>query len=135
MARAYVLQGLLSSKVLWARRNVQSPVFIDISGMVAHVIGIVVIGDWVNDIYIDTLNGADYFHEAIEAHPCIVVDVDAEILGNGEAAEGYSAKSISLVQLMHSTAWHVDPEVTRDREHRYLFGGRVDSHDNIGLGQ
>src|SRR5260221_13476259 len=124
MARAYVLQGLLPGEMLRAGSNVQSPIFVNIGGVVAYVIGIVVIGDRVKDIYIDAVNGTDYLHKAIKAHTGIVVDVDAEILGNGQTAESYTTQRICLVQLMHDTIWHVDPAVTRYLQHSYLCDGR-----------
>src|SRR5438132_10469869 len=114
MARAHVLKSLLPTEMLRARSNVQSPVFVDIAGMVAHVIGIVVIGNGVKDIYLDAIDGADHFHETIKSHPGIVVDMNTEVLGDGETAESYATEAISLVQLVHATPRYVDPEVTRD---------------------
>src|SRR6266446_1343664 len=135
MARAHILKSFYPTQVLRPRGQVEAFVPVDVSSVVAHIIRILIIGDGMNDIDINTVDRVDDLDEPIESNPGIVVDRNTKILVNGLSTQRDAAKSICLVQLVHPTARHIDPEVTRDGKHSDVLCRRIDGDDNISLSQ
>src|SRR5579859_195730 len=124
-------------------RNVEAFVGVNVTRIIADIVGVGIIGDGMRDIYIAAAHSIDDFDKPIEADPGIVVDGDTEILLDGLAAEidGSSKATLAdaiamlkgFVQLTHANAGDIDIEVTRNGEHSDGFSGGVDGDNDVGL--
>ncbi len=114
MARTHIFKRLWPGEVLRPWCDIQAFVGIDVTSLVADIIRVIVIGDGMQRIHVNAAYRIDHFDEAIQPHPCVVVDRNTEILEDREATERDSAQAICLVQLTHAAARYVDIEVARN---------------------
>src|SRR5438067_13260101 len=87
MSRTYVFKCVWPSEVLWPWWDIYTLVGIDITCMIIDIIWIIVIGNGMQHIDIDATDRIYHFDEAIQSNPCVVVDRNAKILINREAAQ------------------------------------------------
>ena len=114
VARTHIFKRLWPGEVLRPGWDIQAFVGIDVTGLVADIIRVIVISDGMQRIHVNAAYRVDHFDEAIQPHPCVVVDGNTKILEDRETAERDAAQSICFVQLTHAAARFVDIEVARN---------------------
>ena len=120
MPGSHVLHGVDAVKVLRAGKDGDSFVAVRISA--EHVSRVVVIDHWVAGDHIDASDGVNQLDKAKQANPYVVVDVNAEVLRDRGHRRARSTVGISPIDLGEAARREVYIKVTRDREHRHLFG-------------
>ena len=132
MTRAHVLQRLDSVHVGCTRKHSDAVVPVWIVRAV-EVRGVVVVHDRIRDLKVHSAQLVDQLHEAVEAYPRVVVDVDLEVaFDNSDRALG-AVELVRPADLAHAVVWNLHPQVAWDREHGGLLGGRVDADQDHGL--
>src|SRR5438105_14646235 len=86
MARADLLQRSLSIEVLWAWRQVQALVCIDIF-TICGIIRIDIVGNRMGHINIDATRSINHLDKSSQPNPRVIVDRNTEILRDGKAAQ------------------------------------------------
>src|SRR5260370_23449188 len=96
MARTHILKCSGAGEMVWPRWNIQALVGIDVTGFVADIVWIIVIGDGMQHIDIDASYSVDHLNEAIQAYPRVVVDGDAKILEISKTTSREATDAITL---------------------------------------
>ena len=120
-----VLERMHAVHVRRAREHRDAVIVVGVTAAV-EVRGIKVIHDRVGHLDVDAAELVNQLHKPVQPDPYVVVDVHAEIALDGGGRALRTALLIRPADLAPALVRDLDPQVTRDRQHRRLLGAWID---------